>query len=125
VKKNIVEDALALPETHDAILKRREQLRLRAMQEMARLESNLWDRLDGLIEAGDPQEIDALTRALLTLERIAASAAGDGRTVAREEASVPVEPAVVARLWNDLMAGIHAAPQEEAKSLHASSPSGK
>src|SRR5262245_52168270 len=52
VKKNIIEDALVLPETHDAIVRRREQLRLRAMQDMTRLEPRLWDRLDGLIEAG-------------------------------------------------------------------------
>src|SRR5262245_13383320 len=48
VKKNLIEDALVLPETRDAIVRRREQLRLRAMQEMTRLEPKLWDRLDGL-----------------------------------------------------------------------------
>jgi hypothetical protein len=78
VKKNIIEGTRILPETRDAIVVRRVHLRLHAMQEMARLEPNLWDRLDGLIEAGDPREIDALTQALLTLERIAASAAGEG-----------------------------------------------
>lgn len=69
------------PEAKDKIAALREGLRVQKLKDAHRISPRLWARLDREIDTGDAKDVDALARAVGALEKVEASASGEGQKV--------------------------------------------
>lgn len=69
------------PDAREKISTLREALKVQKLVDARRISPRLWARLDREIDEGDAKDIDALSRAVGAMEKVEASAAGEGQKV--------------------------------------------
>jgi hypothetical protein len=121
VSKSSIERVMKKQHNRELLLSIRADIRAITIEHIEHIQPKLLDRLEQEVETGNPRDIDAVSRAVLNMEKIAASASGEQR---RQE---PGKTEVVVRFadWSPVQLGqvnVVDAIREEPRALPEATP---